>query len=89
MYIGIWFNEFNYGFIKYCIDTDTVTTEIIQHINNSVFILQSFLMDQIPPPKEVKILETAEDIQERRQEVWNSSNFGHFENNANTKYVNI
>ncbi|CAG9856863.1 unnamed protein product [Phyllotreta striolata] len=26
-------------------------------------------MDQIPPPKEVKILETAEDIQERRQEV--------------------
>ncbi|KAF7280660.1 alpha spectrin isoform X1 [Rhynchophorus ferrugineus] len=26
-------------------------------------------MDQIPPPKEVKILETAEDIQERRQQV--------------------
>ncbi|XP_031333128.1 spectrin alpha chain isoform X3 [Photinus pyralis] len=26
-------------------------------------------MEQIPPPKEVKILETAEDIQERRQQV--------------------
>lgn len=26
-------------------------------------------MEQIPPPKEVKILETAEDIQERREEV--------------------
>lgn len=28
-------------------------------------------MDQIPPPKEIKILETAEDIQERRQQVLN------------------
>ncbi|XP_028029643.1 spectrin alpha chain isoform X2 [Bombyx mandarina] len=28
-------------------------------------------MEQIPPPKEVKILETAEDIQERREEVLN------------------
>lgn len=27
-------------------------------------------MEQIPPPKEVKILETAEDIQERREQVW-------------------
>lgn len=26
-------------------------------------------MEQIPPPKEVKILETAEDIQERREQV--------------------
>lgn len=26
-------------------------------------------MEQIPPPKEVKILETAEDIRERRQQV--------------------
>lgn len=26
-------------------------------------------MDQVPPPKEVKILETAEDIQERREQV--------------------
>ncbi|CAH0405710.1 unnamed protein product [Chilo suppressalis] len=28
-------------------------------------------MEQIPPPKEVKILETAEDIQERREQVLN------------------
>lgn len=27
-------------------------------------------MEQIPPPKEVKILETAEDIQERREQVF-------------------
>lgn len=32
-------------------------------------MLQVVSMDQIPPPKEVKILETAEDIQERRQQV--------------------
>ncbi|XP_074042234.1 alpha Spectrin isoform X2 [Leptinotarsa decemlineata] len=40
-------------------------------------------MDQIPPPKEVKILETAEDIQERRQEVL--SRYDNFKADARAK----
>lgn len=39
-----------------------------------VFVCRSWfdasIMEQIPPPKEVKILETAEDIQERREQVF-------------------
>ncbi|XP_044259626.1 spectrin alpha chain isoform X4 [Tribolium madens] len=40
-------------------------------------------MDQIPPPKEVKILETAEDIQERRQQVL--SRYDNFKADARAK----
>ncbi|XP_017774793.1 PREDICTED: spectrin alpha chain isoform X2 [Nicrophorus vespilloides] len=40
-------------------------------------------MDQIPPPKEVKILETAEDIQERRQQVL--TRYDHFKQDARAK----
>lgn len=32
-------------------------------------VIAALIMEQIPPPKEVKILETAEDIQERREQV--------------------
>lgn len=40
-------------------------------------------MDQIPPPKEIKILETAEDIQERRQQVL--SRYDNFKADARAK----
>lgn len=40
-------------------------------------------MDQIPPPKEVRILETAEDIQERRQQVL--SRYDNFKADARAK----
>ncbi|XP_065169865.1 spectrin alpha chain isoform X2 [Atheta coriaria] len=40
-------------------------------------------MDQIPPPKEVKILETAEDIQERRQQVL--TRYDNFKQDARAK----
>lgn len=40
-------------------------------------------MDLIPPPKEIKILETAEDIQERRQQVL--TRYDHFKADARAK----
>lgn len=45
-------------------------------------LLQS-IMDLIPPPKEIKILETAEDIQERRQQVL--TRYDHFKADARAK----
>lgn len=48
-----------------------------------VFWIFSSNMDQIPPPKEIKILETAEDIQERRQQVL--SRYDNFKADARAK----
>lgn len=44
-------------------------------------------MEQIPPPKEVKILETAEDIQERREQVRERPKCVYIDIYFNTRYM--
>lgn len=57
---------------------------MIIHVNKILLYFEDTAkMDQIPPPKEIKILETAEDIQERRQQVL--SRYDNFKADARAK----